>query len=65
MEGIRDKEGNWRDQQHDIVVVLVDYFKDLFSSCEVNGSQDVDVLSCIPTVIDDEMNGMLSQDFNE
>ena len=46
-------------------VVLVDYFKDLFSSCEANGSQDVDVLSCIPTVIDDEMNGMLSQDFNE
>ena len=60
VEGIRDKEGNWRDQQHDIVVVLVDYFKDLFSSCEANGSQDVDVLSCIPTVIDDEMNGMLS-----
>ena len=47
VEGIRDKEGNWRDQQHDISVVLVDYFKDLFSSCEANGSQDVDVLSCI------------------
>ena len=60
VEGIRDEEGNWQDQQHDISVVLVDYFKDLFSSCEANGSQDVDMLSCIPTVIDDEMNGMLS-----
>ena len=65
VEGIRDEEGNWRDQQHDISIVLVDYFKDLFSSCEANGSQDVDVLSCIPTVIDDEMNGMLSREFSE
>ena len=47
VEGIRDEEGNWRDQQHDISIVLVDYFKDLFSSCEANGSQDVDVLSCV------------------
>ena len=58
MEGIRDEEGNWREQQNDIYVVLVDYFKNLFSSCEPNGSQDV--LSCIPTIINDEMNGMLS-----
>ena len=32
VEGIRDEEGTWRDQQHDISVVLVDYFKELFSS---------------------------------
>ena len=58
VEGIRDEEGNWREQENDISAVLVDYFKNLFSSCEPNGSQDV--LSCIPTIIDDEMNGMLS-----
>ena len=42
---------------------MIDYFKALFSSCEPNGPQDV--LSCIPTVIDDDMKGMLSQEFNE
>jgi len=63
VEGIRDEEGNWQEKQHDISTVLVDYFKTLFSSCEPNGSQDV--LSCIPTIINDDMNGMLSQEFSE
>ena len=65
MEGIRDSEGIWRDQQHDISVVLVDYFKELFSSCEAVGTQLMDVLSCIPTIIDEEMNSMLSREFSE
>ena len=38
VDGIRDEEGNWREQQNDISIVLVDYFKNLFSSCEPNGS---------------------------
>ena len=65
VEGIRDSEGIWRDQQHNISVVLVDYFKELFSSCEAVGTQMMDVLSCIPTIIDEEMNSMLSREFSE
>ena len=38
VEGIRDEEGNWREQENDISAMLVDYFKNLFSSCEPNGS---------------------------
>ena len=43
--------------------MLVKYFQDLFAASEPNGSQEV--LSCIPTIIDEDMNAMLGQDFSE
>ncbi|KAL0006672.1 hypothetical protein SO802_008174 [Lithocarpus litseifolius] len=63
VEGIRDEEGNWREKQNDVAEVLVEYFKGLFTASELNGSQEV--LSSIPTIIDEEMNTMLGQDFSE
>lgn len=43
--------------------MLVNYFKDLFTLSEPSGSQDV--LSCVPTIIDDDMNDMLDQEFSK
>jgi len=34
IERIRDEEGRWRDQLNDISTVLVNYFKNLFTSTE-------------------------------
>ncbi|KAK9997075.1 hypothetical protein SO802_021761 [Lithocarpus litseifolius] len=63
VEGIKDEEGNWKEQQVDIAEVLVKYFQDLFTASVPNGSQEM--LSFIPTIIDEEMNDMLGQDFSE
>ena len=41
IEGIRDDEGRWKDQLNDISTVLVNYFKNLFTSTEHIMSQDV------------------------
>ena len=62
IERIRDEEGRWRDQPNDISTILVNYFKNLFTSTEHIMPQDV--LSCVPPIIDDEMNTALSQEFN-
>ena len=63
IEGIRDDEGRWKDQLNDISIVLVNYFKNLFTSTEHIMSQDV--LSCVLAIIDDEMNATLSKEFDE
>ena len=43
--------------------MLVEYFKGLFATSEPNGSQEV--LYCISTIIDENMNAILCQDFSE
>ena len=63
IEGIRDEEDRWRNQPNDISIVLVNYYKNLFTSTDHIKPQDV--LSCVPTIIDDEMNAALSKEFDE
>lgn len=63
VEGISYEEGNWRVQQSDIAGVLVDFFKALFSSSEPNGYQEV--LSCVLTIVDENMNNILGHEFSE
>ena len=57
IERIKDEDGIWKDQPNDIATILVNYYKTLFSSTQQNVSQDV--LACVPTIIDDEMNDVL------
>ena len=60
---LRELEDKWRDQPIDISTILVNYFKNLFTSTEHIMPQHV--LSCVPPIIDDEMNAALSQEFEE
>ena len=62
IEGIRDANDRWRDQPIDISTVLVNYYKNLFTSTKHIMPQNV--LSCVPPIIDDKMNAALSQEFN-
>ena len=62
IEGIRDEYDRWRDQPIDISTVLVNYYKNLLTSTKHIMPQNV--LSCVPPIIDDEMNTALSQEFN-
>lgn len=57
IEGIRDEDGIWRIQLDEISKVLVNYYKTLFSSTE--SSVFTNVLACVPTVINEEMNATL------
>ncbi|KAL0008453.1 hypothetical protein SO802_009955 [Lithocarpus litseifolius] len=61
MEGTRDESGIWRVKQEEIVVVMVNYYKLLFSSTEK--SVPPCVLACVPTVISEEMNEGLCREF--
>ena len=63
IEGIRDEEDRWRNQPNDISIVLVNYYKNLFTLTDHIKPQDA--LSCVPTIIDDEMNATLSKEFDE
>ena len=62
IEGIRDEDGIWRRQLDEISKVLVKYYKTLFSSIEPSVSTNV--LACVPTMINEEMNATLCQDFD-
>ena len=44
-------------------MVMINYYKDLFSSTNLTGSQVV--LDCVPSVITKEMNSFLSREFEE
>ena len=57
IEGIRYEDSIWRVQPNAISTVVVIYYKTLFSSTEQRVAPNV--LSCMPTVIDDEMNDVL------
>jgi len=63
IKGIRYEDNIWRVQPNAISIVLVNYYKTLFSSIEQRVSPNV--LSCVPTIIDDEMNDVLCRDFGE
>lgn len=63
IKGIRYEDSIWRVQPNAISIVLVNYYKTLFSSTEQRVSPNV--LSCMPIVIDDEMNYVLCRDFGE
>ena len=63
IEGIRYEDSIWRVQPNAISTVVVIYYKTLFSSTEQRVAPNV--LSCMPTVIDDEMNDVLCRDFGE
>ena len=61
MEGIKDESGIWRVKQEEIVMVMVNYYKTLFSSTEK--SVPPSVLACVPIVISEEMNEGLCYEF--
>ena len=63
IERVRDEDGVWRDLPEDIKMVMINYYKDLFSSTNLTGSQVV--LDCVPSVIIEEMNSFLSREFEE
>ena len=62
MEGIGDESGIWRAKQGEIAVVMVNYYKTLFSSTEK--SVPPSVLACVPTVISEEINESLCREFD-
>ena len=62
MEGIGDENGIWRAKQGEIAVVMVNYYKTLFSSTEK--SVPPSVLACVPTVISEEINESLCREFD-
>nr|XP_023923936.1 uncharacterized protein LOC112035339 [Quercus suber] len=61
MEGIRDEEGVWRTSQEEMGEVMVNYYKTLFASTE--GNVSTNMLDCVPTMIDEEMNASLCHEF--
>ena len=57
IEGIRDEDDRWRDQPTDISIVLVNYYKNLFTlTVQI---MPHNVLSCVPPIIDEKMNAAL------
>ena len=62
IEWIRDEDEVWRELPEDITMVLVNYYKSLFSSTNQTMSQVV--LEYVPSVITKEMNLFLSRDFD-
>ena len=63
IERVRDEDGVWRDLLKDIKMVMINYYKDLFSSTNLTGSQVV--LDWVPSVITEDMNSFLSWEFEE
>ena len=61
LQGIRDEAGVWRNRQEEIGEVMVNYFKSLFTASE--GIVSTGALDCVPTLIDEEMNGDLCREF--
>ena len=61
LEGIRDEGGVWRTRQEKIGEVMVNYFKSLFTASE--GIVSIGAFDYVPIVIDEEMNGSLSREF--
>ena len=61
--GIRDEQDAWREQLEEIAIVIINYYKDLFSSSRWANSTNV--LACVPSAIIDEMNASLCCDFVE
>ena len=61
IEGMRDEEGSWKTNSEEVAEVLVSYYQSLFTS---TGQMDSSrVLECVPHVITDEMNALLSRKF--
>ena len=61
IEGLRDEEDSWKTNQEDITEILISYYQDLFtSSGQMESSR---VWECVPNVITDEMNALLSRQF--
>ena len=63
IQGIRDGNGAWVTDQDDIRNVMESYYKELFSSSNLN--LEVDSLKKIPCMVTDEMNGDLRKGFIE
>lgn len=61
--GIRDEQDAWQEQLEEIATVIINYFKDLFSSFRQVDSTNV--LAYVPSAITDEMNDSLCCDFVE
>ena len=61
--GIRDEHDTWRVQSEEIAIVMLNYYKNLFSSSK--WADSTNVLACVPSVITDEMNASLCCDFIE
>ncbi|XP_028114340.1 uncharacterized protein LOC114312309 [Camellia sinensis] len=61
--GIEDGNGGWLTEQGDVEKVAVDYFKDLFSSAQPVGIEEV--LEAVRPKVTDEMNMGLTRVFSE
>ena len=58
---MRDEEGSWKTNPEAITEILVSYYQSLFTSTgQMNASR---VWECVPRVIIDEINALLSQKF--
>ena len=61
IEGLKDGDGSWKNKLEEIAEVLVSYYQSLFTSMgQMDSSR---VLECVPQVITDEMNALLSREF--
>ena len=61
IEDLRVEEDSWKTNQEDITKILISYYQDLFtSSGQMESSR---VWECVPNVITDEMNALLSRQF--
>ena len=61
IKGMRDEEGSWKTNLEDITKILVSYYQSLFNS--VGQMDSSRVWECVPRVIIDEMNALLSRKF--
>ena len=61
--GIRDEHGVWRLQPDEVSEVIIDHYRDLFSSSRTDSS--LSVLNHVPQVISEEMNSSLTREFKE
>ena len=61
--GIRDETNQWREDPNEIASILNSYYKDLFSTSNLNHA--VEVLSHVLSCIIDEMNHDLTAGFQE
>ena len=61
IESMRDEKGSWKTNPEDFTKILVSYYHSLFNSMgHLDSSQ---VWECVPRVITNEMNALLSQKF--
>ena len=57
---MREEEGSWKTNMEEITEVLISYYESLFNSKCLDASR---VLECVPNVITNEMNALLSRIF--